>query len=427
MTIHVVSTGENLGSISSRYHVPIDTIVRVNGLPSNTAIVPGLALYIPTNTWPIRAYQIKQGDTLNLLTQRFQTSLSLIRSANPEININQVKIGQIINIPSPNKLSIRTLGFLVPSTMSTNLSLLDSLSNQLTYLAIVNYTFTNTGFAFYHGDDSEIITKCKQLNITPLLMIRNYITSGFSAELVGTILENSTFRQNLVDSIIHLTNSRGFGGVSLDLEFIPPQRRNDFISFLRELKTRLGSLILHVNVHAKAANLPTNRIVGAYDYLEIGKIADFVAIMTMDYGYPGGPPAPISPYQWVEEVIKYALTLVNRKKLFIAFPLYGYDKVVTTNATRGLSVLAAQNEAISAGIPIQYNNTFKSPWYRYRTGTVDHIVWFEDIRSYVEKYNLIDIYQLVGATYWQIGLSAPQNWAFLNKEISVKKNRNKTF
>jgi spore germination protein len=226
---------------------------------------------------------------------------------------------------------------------------------------------------------------------------------------------------NLVSSIVKLTTDRGFGGVSLDLEFIPPARRNDFIMFLKDLKSSLGNLLLHVNVHAKAADLPTNRIVGAYDYAAIGKAVDLMAVMTIDYGYPGGPPDPIAPYGWVEQVVKYALTKLNPQKLLIAMPLYGYDKEVHSNTTQALSVLAAQNQAISKKVTIQFDNTAKSPWYRYWRSTKENIVWFEDIRSYIEKYKLIDIYNLVGTTFWQLSLPAPQNWAYLKNNITVVK------
>ena len=419
MTVHVVGTNENLWSISQRYHVSIQSIVSVNGLPSTAEIVPGLALYIPGNALPVRAYQIKAGDFLWEVAQRFNSNVSLIRTANPGIDINQLKIGQVINIPSPIKLAFRTIGFFVPP--ATSLSILDTLSHQLTYVAIVNYGITNEGYAFAQTDDSAIITKCKLLNMTPLLMIRNYTTSGFSAELAGGVLGNPIYRQNLVASIVQLTTSRGFGGVSLDLEFIPPARRNDFTLFLQALKQQLGNLILNVNVHAKTADLPTNRIVGAYDYTAIGNTVDLMAVMTMDYGYPGGPPDPISPYGWVEQVIKYALTQVSPQKLFMALPLYGYDKVTTTHATQGLSVLNAQNKAISVGESIQFDQKAKSPWFRYWSGAEEHVVWFEDIRSYLEKYKLLDIYGLAGTTFWHISLPAPQNWAFLNKDLTIIK------
>lgn len=420
MAVHVVVRGENLWAISKKYGVSIQTIVDLNGIPHTSSIVPGLAVYIPDNLLPLRSYQIKAGDQLWKLAQQFNTNVSALLAANSGVDPNRLFIGQIINIPSPIKLAITTLGFIIPSG-SKVVTILDSLADQLTFLAVVAYSFTEEGFAFNEINDAAIVAKSIELNIKPLLMIRNFTKGDFSAELAGRVLENPTYRRNLVLSIVNLTTQRGFSGVSIDLEFIPPARRLDFISFLTELKNGLGELILHVNVHAKIADIPTNRIIGAYDYAAIGNVADLVAVMTIDYGYPGGPPDPIAPITWLEQVIRYSITQITPRKLQIALPLYGYDKVVHTNKTHALSVLAAQNQAISTGSSIQFDNIAKAPWYRHWQGVEEHVVWFEDIRSYIEKYKLIDIYQLVGTTFWQISLAAPQNWAYLGKNITVVK------
>ncbi|MGG1400332.1 glycosyl hydrolase family 18 protein [Bacillus salipaludis] len=421
MTVHVVRQGENLWGISTLYGIPLQTVAQVNGLTSTTSLVPGLALYIPDKLVPIRYYRIKAGDHIWQLANQFQTSTAAILAANQGISPNRLVVGQIIAIPSPIKMEIATLGFIVPSAIGDILSTLDTLANQLTYLAIVAYSFTEEGFAFNEIEDSDIITKCNQLNITPLLMIRNYTKGDFSAELAGKVLENPVYRQNLIASIVNLTIQRGFGGVSIDLEFIPPPRRQDFIKFLTDLKTALGTLILHVNVHAKTADIPTNRIIGAYDYMAIGNAADIVAVMTIDYGYPTGPPDPIAPITWMEQVVRYSLTQINPRKLQIALPLYGYDKISSTHSSHALSVLAAQNQAIATGQQIQFDSTAKSPWYRYWKNNEEHVVWFEDIRSYMEKYKLIDEYLLLGTTFWQLSLPAPQNWEYLNQNISVVK------
>jgi spore germination protein len=421
MGVHVVSTGENLWAISNRYGVSMQTIVELNGLPSTSSLVPGLGLYIPDNQPPIRTYKIKPGDQFGELAKRFNTDIKSIVGANPGVDPKQLFIGQIIYIPSPVKLRLTTLGFLVPSGGSDILSVLDSLARQLTYIAVVAYSFTAEGYAYNEIEDSAIVARSKQLNITPLLMIRNFTGVDFSAELAGHVLANAGYRRNLVHSIVNLISQRGFGGVSIDFEFIPPPQRNDFNLFLRELKTALGELILHVNVHAKTADLPTNRIVGAYDYAAIGSIADIVAVMTIDYGYPGGPPNPIAPIWWMEQVVQYSITQINPRKLQIALPLYGYDKVVGTNITHAMSVLSAQNQAISTGSPIQFDLHAMSPWYRHWSAGAEQVVWFEDIRSFIEKYRLMDVYKLLGTTFWQISLAAPQNWAYLSKNIAVMK------
>ncbi|WHY65191.1 glycosyl hydrolase family 18 protein [Neobacillus sp. SuZ13] len=419
MAVHIVAAGENLRMISTKYGVSTQTIVELNGLPSSNALVPGLALYLPDNLPPLHSYRIKAGDQIWKLAQQFNSKPADILAANPGLNPTQLIVGQTINVPSPMKSDLATLGFLVPSSEAANLATLNSLVGQLTYLAVVAYSFTDEGYAFKMVEDAPLVARSNQLKIVPLMMIRNLVGTDFSAELAGRVLENPTYRANLVASIVNLTKQRGFGGVSIDFEFIPPARRNDFILFLTALKKSLGELILHVNVHAKTADIPTNRIIGAYDYAGISNAVDLVAVMTMDYGYPGGPPDPIAPIPWLEQVIQYSLTQINPRKLQIALALYGYDKMVGTNQTRALSVNAAQNQAIAVGEPIEFDATAKAPWYRYWPGGKEHIVWFEDIRSYIEKYNLMGLYRLAGTTFWQISLPAPQNWAYLRKNFNV--------
>ena len=420
MAIHVVKRGESLWVISQYYGVSIAAIVQENGLLSTTEIVPGLALYIPVNGLLLRSYQVKAGDTLWKIAQRFNTSMSSILIENPSVvNSNILYVGQRLDIPTTSKLRMTTLGFAVPSSQETFLAQFENIADQLTYLAIVAYSLTDEGYAYAELNDAVIIRRSWQRNVTPLLMIRNLKNGEFSPELIGNILGNPTYRNNLIQSLVRLAQQRDFGGVSIDFEFIPPNRREEFTLFLRDLKAELGNLLLHVSIHAKSEDLPTNRIVGAYDYRAIGNAADLVAVMTIDYGYPTGPPNPVAPIWWVEEVLRYATTLINPRKLQISLALYGYDKVVGTNLTKALSVQGAQNQAISNGSNIEYDQMAQAPWYRYWSGRDEHIVWFEDIRSYTEKYKLIDLYQIAGTTFWQIGLPAPQNWAYMRRNIEI--------
>ncbi|WP_332632742.1 LysM peptidoglycan-binding domain-containing protein [Halalkalibacter flavus] len=420
MAIHVVQSGDSLWRISQLYNVPIPTLMEINGLES-PLLVPGLALYIPANMLTNRFYEISAGDTLWSIARRYQTTVEAILAVNPQINVYFLQIGQRITVPTPLKMNMTTLGFFVPYSIPYFLPVFEQFANQLTYLAVVSYSFTEEGWAYVDLPDDQIPERARQLNVVPLLMIRNITAAGvFSAELVGTVLENPTFRGNLIRSLMNFVEQRGYGGVSIDFEFIPPPRRNDFVIFLTELKTALGDLVLHVNVHAKTVDIPTNPIIGGHDYRGIADAADIVAVMTMDYGYPGGPPDPVSPLWWVEEVIRYSLTEIDRNKLQIALPMYGYDWILGTNVTRGWSLNDAQNLAINSGAVINFDPTAMSPNFLYWIGTEGHIVWFEDIRSYEEKYKLIDFYGLLGATFWETRLPFPQNWDYMERHINVQ-------
>lgn len=421
MATHIVQSGESLWSIAQRYQVAIQSIINLNGLRQNGRLVPGLALYIPDNGLSIRSHIITLGDTIAKLAARYQTTPNLIISANPGVNPNRLRINQKIIIPSPLRLTMSTLGFYVPYSPETFIPVFNQIAQHLTFIAIVSYSLTNEGYAYIVLDDTEIIAESKRLNVTPLLMIRNEINTVFSAELIGQVLQSPAYRRNLINSLMNFIGQKGYGGVSIDFEFIPPPNRRDFNLFLRELKSALGPLILHVNVHAKTEDIPTNRIIGAYDYETIGQVADIVAVMTIDYGYPTGPPDPVAPVWWIEEVIKYSIGLINPQKLQMALPLYGYDWRRLDNTTKSYSLNGAQRLAISKGSSIQYDSQAATPWFTYWNGAEEHIVWFDDIRSFQEKYLLIDQYNLFGTTYWQLSLLFPQNWAYMENNFNVIK------
>ncbi|MGE7878687.1 glycosyl hydrolase family 18 protein [Peribacillus muralis] len=416
MTIIVVDKGDSLWGIAAENQVTPSRIMDVNGLES-TALVPGLALYLPDQAVDNRRYIIKSMDTLSVIARRFGTSAASIIKTNPGIVASSLKVGTEILIPSPYKNQLITLGFAFPTSGGVVFETLEEHGGKLTYLAIVAYSFTREGYAYVDGDDRPLIAKCKQSGVMPILMLRNFQDGDFDAELAGEVLTSSVSRRNLINSLLTFVRERNYGGVSMDIEFIPPARRAEYVLFLKELKTELNDLTLHVNVHAKTADNLDNRIVGGHDYRGIGEVADLVAVMTIDYGYPTGPPEPISPLWWMVEVLRYALKNIPAYKLQSAFPMYGYDWIVPSHETKALSAQNAQNLAIATGSDISYDTTAASPTYTYWREDKNHVVWFEDIRSISAKYELIDAYELIGATYWQIGLAFPQNWAFMNRNI----------
>ncbi|MET3507815.1 glycosyl hydrolase family 18 protein [Halalkalibacter oceani] len=421
MTIHIVQEGDSLWKLSRQYEVTIDEISAANGLTSSL-LMPGLALYVPDRVLTNRLYRIQEGDQFWLLARQFRTTVTAIRAANPALDPYRLPVGETMIIPSPLLPEMVTVGFIVPYSIEQFLASLEGFAEQLTYVAVASYSVTEEGEAYVLLADDMIPERSRQLQVTPLLMIRNIMADGtFNPELIGAVLGSASMRRRLIASLLAFVTEKNYGGVSIDFEFIPPGQRNDFVIFLRELKQALGALLLHVNVHSKTADIPDNPIIGAYDYRAISQEADIVAVMTMDYGYPGGPPNPIAPIWWVDEVIRYALTEIPANKLQIALPLYGYDWLEGTNESSGLSALGAQNLALDRGAVIEFDMTALSPHFAYWQEEGRHLVWFEDIRSYVSKYQLVDLYGLLGVTFWEVRLPFPQNWAYMKQHIMVLK------
>ena len=73
------------------------------------------------------------------------------------------------------------------------------------------------------------------------------------------------------------------------------------------------------------------------------------------------------------------------------------------------------------GAEIQYDEVSQSPWFRYTDGQGRvHEVWCEDVRSIMQKFNLINEKGLRGAGYWNLMRPFQQNWSLLDYMFDVR-------
>lgn len=141
--------------------------------------------------------------------------------------------------------------------------------------------------------------------------------------------------------------------------------------------------------------------------------------------YTYGPPMAVAPINMVRKVVDYAITEIPLYKISLGIPNYGYDwplpyeRGVTRAET--VSNLEAVQIAIDNGAEIEFDEEAMSPFFRYWKYGVQHEVWFEDVRSYKAKFDLIKEYGLTGAGYWQIMQFFRANWLVLSQMFVARK------
>lgn len=97
--VHRVSQGETLGGIARRYGITIDSLVGNNQyLVRPNIIYPGQILIIPSTNK--RAYQVKPGDTLFMISRKFGMPMSILANINKIADRNNLTAGQFIFIPN---------------------------------------------------------------------------------------------------------------------------------------------------------------------------------------------------------------------------------------------------------------------------------------------------------------------------------------
>ncbi len=414
--IHVVQPQESVYSIATKYGVPYERVIADNEITNPQALVVGQTLVIMDG---MRKYTIRRGDTLYGIARRYGVTVDDLVEANPGINPQALTIGQAINIPSQTKKlgSIRVNGFAFPSI---NLEVLRKTLPSLTYLSIFSYDIRPDG-SLNTINDEPLIREAKSGGVAPMMVISNIEEgSGFSSDLIRTVLNSEQIQNTLIDNVIAVLDAKGYYGLNLDLEYVYPEDREKYNSFIRKITSRLEPLgyLVTSSIAPKQTATQRGRLYEAHDYPVHGRLLNYVIIMTYEWGYTYGPAQAVAPLNQVRRTLDYAVTAIPRNKILLGVPNYGYDwtlPFVQGSAARSLTNKAAVELAARVGANIKFDEKAKSPFFNYYDSSGKrHEVWFEDARSMEATLRLVNEYGLAGISFWTINSFSPQNILVLN-------------
>lgn len=115
----------------------------------------------------------------------------------------------------------------------------------------------------------------------------------------------------------------------------------------------------------------------------------------------------VAPLNQVRRVIEYGLTEIPADQILMGMPNYGYDWKLPFIRGESRAEKISNDEAVARaaryGAEIQFDEPAQSPYYYYtdENGT-QHVVWFEDARSWRAKLQLVAEYGLAGISFWNI-------------------------
>ncbi len=173
-----------------------------------------------------------------------------------------------------------------------------------------------------------------------------------SGETIHAILSNTTKRIALEDEIAALVKEYDFDGIDIDFEAKKHETIDYFSTFLKGLYQRMGKKWVYCTVEARmplshryepGATIPDDAEDFANDYTEMNKYCDRFEIMAYDQGVIDlflnkeheAPYAPTADTAWVEAMVNLAAETVDKKKIVIGVPTYGYEYAVLPVADEG--------------------------------------------------------------------------------------------
>lgn len=383
-------------------------------------------------------YIVVPDDTIDLIAERYSLSAASISFINQLPYPYRLTSGQALlltdiptfgnnrSLSSENRdgKRISTGGYAYPFISPW---VLEQTLPFLSYLYVFSYGFTAQGELIPPAlDDTWMIESALSYQTAPILTLTPFGPDGkFNNFLISQAVNNLETRRRLKDNIVAVITEKGYQGLDIDFEYILSQDRDaftDFVEYMRESVNGLG-YPTSVALAPKTSAEQTGLLYEGKDYEGLGKAADYVLLMTYEWGYTYGPPMAVAPINKVREVLDYAITVIPPEKIHLGIPNYGYDWTLPyeqgVSKAQTLGNIEAVQLAISNNVPIFFDSTAQSPYFHYMNRNLQHEVWFEDVRSLDAKFNLIEEYQLRGCSYWQIMNLFRANWILLQERFRI--------
>ncbi len=222
-------------------------------------------------------------------------------------------------------------------------------------------------------------------------------------------------RNTLIDSLIKA--SADYDGLQIDFELVSADDKEHYLSFLRELKSKLKkNQILSVAIPARTRKLSSD----AYDYEKIAAIVDRIIVMAYDEHWSTSAPGPIASEAWCKNVLAYAQKTIPREKFIMGQSFYGraWSNDDTAGAYKFSSIdrlFRGQNAKgklsddteitrvrIDNGIP-----TFTL------SKEVTYTFYFDNAWSLSRRLQTYEAANVKGVSFWRLGQEDSDIWKIL--------------
>lgn len=426
MKIHTVQAGDSVYSISHQYNVPMERIISDNELADPNRLVVGQTLVIRQ---PQQYHVVEPGESLPAIAAKYGITTTDLLQLNPNLNgLPQIVPGQvlIVSLDQPKLGELAVNAYAYPGI---DLTTLRKSLPYLTYLSIFSYGFTPDG-QLLSIPDEELIQLARDYAVAPILVLTTIDENGqFSPEHAHALLQSPAAQNLLIENLARTMQAKGYEGLDIDFEYIPPEDAAAFADFVRNATDRLNRLGLEVSVSLapKTSDNQPGLLYEAHDYQSLGEAANNALLMTYEWGYSRGEPQPVAPINKVGEVLDYAQTRIDPSKIMMGIPNYGYNWTLPfvpgQSVARSLANPEAVQDAVRNNAAIVYDWNVQSPGYTYWKDGAQHQVWFEDARSIQSKLNLANEKGIEGVNIWTIMRYFPQLFLVLSSLYDIKKVR----
>ncbi|RDI39838.1 glycosyl hydrolase family 18 protein [Aquicella lusitana] len=293
----------------------------------------------------------------------------------------------------------------------------------------VNEKGTVAGFVYH-----EMVDAAKSKSVKLMAMITN---AGFDQARIHQFLSSAEAQNKALDFILSACRENHLYGVQFDFEMVSVKDKDALTHFFKLASEKLhkaGFSVSFAVVPALSDDPGPSAFLkktyqnwsGAYDLKALGKISDFITIMSYNQHPEGTTPGPVASVPWVEKTIVHALKYVPARKISLGVPAYSLYWYTGTNPAAHSTRITTRRLEISykhARDIVQQSQTHlkwdareKMNYSVYERNWLNEYVYVEDAASFKAKLQLAKKYHLRGISVFRIGTEDERIWALLNKK-----------
>jgi len=278
------------------------------------------------------------------------------------------------------------------------------------------------------------------------------IVALFNKKAFHQLATSAEAQARMNEALVRECKLHGYTGFQFDLENVDYLDRDNLSALVKTTADALHAAGLQLSI-ATVPNAPGYPGAGAfakwiytdwrgaYDLAALAKSVDLICLMTYDQNTRWTTPGPVAGWQWTLDNMNYALQFVPKDKLSLGIPLYGYHwytgaPIAGPPAEPNGSPTEKPNPTADyIGYPdamqlahdwdgkVQWDADDHSAWFYFYRDQMREWIFFTDVHTFADRYNLAQQNGLQGFCSWVLGEEDPGIWNFLPRHGQASAGR----
>ncbi|HSN65149.1 MAG TPA: glycosyl hydrolase family 18 protein, partial [Fusibacter sp.] len=250
------------------------------------------------------------------------------------------------------------------------------------------------------------------------------VSNAFDIDMTHAFLTDSNARMRFISEMLSQARANGYEGINIDFENVYLEDRDALTHFVDTFAyyAREAGITLSMDVTVMGGSDNWSK---CYDHVKLGKIVDFLIIMTYDEHWASSPVSgPVASYDWMLYHMTQLADVVDPDKLVMGVPFYTrvwreYPSTEVANefVTKSSAIgMEAQNALIVKYelTPI-WDDVDKLYYATFFEENAQVKLWIENARSMAAKMQIINTLNLKGVAAWRRGFETQDIWDVFNQ------------